>query len=404
MSILAECPICHRKQSNRNKVCPCGHDLIKAKRSKKVMYWINYRLPGGKQRREQVGYSVEEARDADGKRRGQKREHRIFDMLPESKMTFQELTDWYLDLKTVKKLASYDRTVFALKNFNAAFGTQIVGDIKFIDLENYQEKREEQGRAAATIDMEISIAKTMVTKAFDNDMVDGRVLKSFRKVKRKLKKGDNARKRILTFDEYLRLIRNAPQHLKTIIITAFHTGMRAGELRTLKWSYIDRENWFIRLPKSATKEKKKKIIPINAHVKKVLQEAPRALNHDFVFTYRGCPITHKNGLRKSFISACKKAKLTCGRDKENGFIFHDIRRTVKTNMLNAGVDKVHRDIILGHSLKGMDVHYMAPTEDALKGAMQKYTKWIDKNIADQKAQTLVDIWSTLGQQMTINNA
>jgi hypothetical protein len=34
----------------------------------------------------------------------QKRENRIFDMLPESKMTFQELTDWYLGLKTVMKL------------------------------------------------------------------------------------------------------------------------------------------------------------------------------------------------------------------------------------------------------------------------------------------------------------
>jgi hypothetical protein len=31
--------------------------------------------------------------------------------------------------------------------------------------------------------MEISIAKTMIIKAFDNDMVDGRVLKAFRSVK-----------------------------------------------------------------------------------------------------------------------------------------------------------------------------------------------------------------------------
>lgn len=34
-------------------------------------------------------------------------------------------------------------------------------------------------------------------------------------------------------------------------------------------------------------------------------------------------------------------------------------------MLNAGVDKVNRDLILGHSLKGMDVHFMAPDDDAL---------------------------------------
>ncbi len=48
------------------------------------------------------------------------------------------------------------------------------------------------------------------------------------------------------------------------------------------------------------------------------------------------------------------------RSKPEGIIFHDLRRTVKTNMLSAGVDKVYRDTILGHSLQGMDVHYMAP--------------------------------------------
>ena len=46
-------------------------------------------------------------------------------------------------------------------------------------------------------------------------------------------------------------------------------------------------------------------------------------------------------------------------------------------MLTAGVDKVHRDLILGHSLQGMDVHYMAPDEETLKEAMEKYTRWID---------------------------
>ena len=41
-------------------------------------------------------------------------------------------------------------------------------------------------------------------------------------------------------------------------------------------------------------------------------------------------------------------------------------------MLTAGVDKVHRDLILGHSLQGMDVHYMAPDDVTLKEAMEKY--------------------------------
>lgn len=386
MAILAECPFCRNKQSAKNKVCKCGNDLDKAKRSKKVIYWISFRIPIGqdeegkiiyKQRRESVGKSIEKARDADGKRRVQKRENRIFDMLPESNMTFQELTDWYLGLKTVKKLKSYTRIKQALNNFNQTFASMIVGNIKPVYLENYQEDREGRGRAPATIDMEISIAKTMIIKAFDNDMVDGRVLKAFRSVKRKLKKGDNARKRTLAFDEYIRLINKAPQHLRAAIIIAFNTGMRTGEIRLLKWSYVDRKNGYIRLPKEVTKENKPKNIPINHHVKAVLDSVPRALNHPFIITYRGSRIAHKDGLKNSFKTACKNAKILHGRKTENGIIFHDIRRTVKTNMLSAGVDKVHRDLILGHSLQGMDVHYMAPDDETLKKAMEKYTRWID---------------------------
>jgi len=76
-----------------------------------------------------------------------------------------------------------------------------------------------------------------------------------------------------------------------------------------------------------------------------------------------------------------------GRKTPNGITFHDMRRTVKTHMLYAGVDKVHRDLILGHSLKGMDVHYLAPSDESLKEAMDRYTRWLDEKIAE--AQNLL---------------
>ena len=380
MAVLAECPVCRKKQSVKNKLCKCGENLDKAKRSRKVRYWINFRYPGGKQRREPVGYSITEARDADGKRRSQKRENRIFDMLPESKMTFNDLTDWYLKLNSVKKLVTWDRKELALRNFNTVFGDMVAGDIKPLDLEDYQEKRKEEGLAPASIDFEVNCVKTIVIKAFDNDLVGGRVLKAFRKVKNKLRPGSNARKRIISIEEYLKLINESKSHFRDILVVAFNTGMRTGELRDLKWSYIDRKKMMIRLPEESTKERKAKNIPINHHVKYVLDSVPRALMHDFVFTYRGEPILHKQGFKLIMRRTCEKAKIPYGSKDIDGIIFHDIRRTVKTNMLRAGVDKVYRDLILGHSLKGMDVHYMAPSEDSLKEAMDKYTLWLDAQI------------------------
>ncbi len=53
MTILAECPRCRKKQGAKNRACVCGEDLVQAKKSKRIRYWIDYRVKG-KQRREPV--------------------------------------------------------------------------------------------------------------------------------------------------------------------------------------------------------------------------------------------------------------------------------------------------------------------------------------------------------------
>lgn len=178
----------------------------------------------------------------------------------------------------------------------------------------------------------------------------------------------------------------APIHLKPMIITAMNTGMRPSEIRTLKWSYID--NGFIVLPPEATKEGKKtkreKRIPINYHVKAVLDSQPHALHHDYVFTYRGNPLRGPQGNRRAFKTTCEAIDIPYGKSTPDGLIFADFRRTVKTYMVEAGVDKVYRDTILGHSLKGMDMHYIKPEDEALKTALDKYTDWLDGQIEAKK--------------------
>ena len=384
MSILAECPICHTKQSAKNKRCRCSEDLDKAKRSKRVKYWISFRMPDGKQVRESVGYSIQEARDADGKKKSLKRENRIWEMLPGSKMTFQELTNWYLELKKVKKLKSYKRVKGALSQFNAVFGTQKVNAIKLEQLENYQEERLEEGKSPATVDMEIAIAKTMITKGFYNDKVGPQVLKAFGNIERMLKRGNNSRDRLLSFEEYNKLLEHAPHHLRAILIVAFNTGMRKGEILNLKWSDINRKRGIIKLEPDGTKEKKPKKIPINHHVAEVLNSLSRAIHHDNVFTYRSRPIGAD--LRTALKNTCKAAGIKYGQNEPGGFRFHDIRTTVKTNMLRAGVDKAMRDTILGHSLEGMDVYYLKLTEEDLKEAMEKYTRWLDGQADQMRAE------------------
>jgi len=46
------------------------------------------------------------------------------------------------------------------------------------------------------------------------------------------------------------------------------------------------------------------------------------------------------------------------------------------------VDTTYRDLILGHSLQGRDVHYIQPGEEALKQAMAVYTAWRDGQLGN----------------------
>jgi integrase len=368
MSILAECPICRKKQSVKNKICGCGKDLDKAKKTQSVKYWISYYLPGGRKKRKVVGYSIEEARAAEGKKRGQKKEKRLFDILPESKMTFHDLAGWYLKLEKVISLASYSIIEGYLKKFNSQFGDMIVSTMQPEDLENLIQKRKKEGYADATIDHEIGAARTMVFKAFDNDKVGGDTIKKFRKIK-KLNKGNaNARSRIITPAEFAAMLKAAPQHLQHILMTAYHSGMRKSEILNLTWDKVDLKKRFIYLEAADTKDKEKRSIPISGELHATLKSIPRAIHDNHVFLYRGKPLTDlRTGIRK----ACKGAGIVYGRGEKDGFVMHDLRHTFNTNMRKAGVPESVIMKITGHSTRAMFDRYNTVDEGDLRQAIEQ---------------------------------
>jgi integrase len=381
MAILAECPTCHNKQSVKNKLCKCGEDLDKAKRSKRVRFWINYRLPGGQQRRESVGYSIEEARDADGKRRTQKRENTIFDIKPDTKTTFQELSNWFMELERVKALPSFRQIRIKLNKFNSELGNRIVSTIKPVDLENLQVKRRKEGLADATIDDEIGQARTVIKKGFENGMISGDTLRAFMAVKKLLKRNANARDRVLTKAEYDNLIQNSPKYLQDIIATGYYTGMRKGEILRLTWDKVDLKNRFIQLEAKDTKTGEPRVVPILGELHEILDVIPRAIHDNHVFRYQGEPV---KDIKRSLQTACDNAGITWGKTRE-GFIFHDLRHTFNTNMRKAGIGDLVAMAITGHATREMHDRYnridredIRQAADRLEGFFQNVDQIVDQ--------------------------
>jgi len=391
MAILAECPACHMKQKAKNKLCKCGQDLDKAKKAKKVRYWINFRMPDGSQCRQAVGsfegldpYSIEDARDAESKRKVQKRENRIFDIKAETKMTFSELTKWYLDLEKVKTLAYYPTLKICLDRVNEEFGTRIVSDIKPADLENYQARRKRQGKADQTIDQEIGAAKAMINKAFDNDLVGGETLKAFKRVRKMLKRNSNARKKILSPSQFNQLMEYLPLHTKWILATGFYTGMRSREILSLTWDKVSLKDRTIQLEAKDTKDREARLIPICEGLNEVLKGIPRAIHDDHVFLYRGNagkkPGRPVKNIRKSLSNACEKAKIPYGRFTKDGFIFHDLRHSFNTYMRKAGVQESVIMEITGHSSREMFDRYNTIDAEDRREAVNRFESFLKAGI------------------------
>lgn len=369
MAILAQCPVCKTRQSIRKKFCPkCGENLDKAKKAKRVTYWISYRLPSGKQKQEPVGISIDGARAADGKRKAQKKEGKLFDIREDATMTFQEFSDWYLNLSSVKKLKSSWRIEIALKHFNQVYGDLIVSKIKSTDLEDYQAKRKSEGKADHTVDHEIGAVKGMINKAFDNGMVSPETLGMFKKTKKLLKRNSNVRDRILEPEEYATLCAVAPLHQKNAIIIGYHTGMRRGEILNLTWKMVDMKKRLITIPREITKDDEERKVPISDPLYETLAKIPRALQDNHVLLFKSKPL---KALGRALQRACEKAGIPYGRETENGFTFHDLRHTFNTNMRKAGVAESVIMAITGHSTREMFDRYNTVDEKDTRNAVKK---------------------------------
>ena len=62
-----------------------------------------------------------------------------------------------------------------------------------------------------------------------------------------LERENNERDRVFSLDEFQALMNVAPAHLKPILLTAYYTGMRKGEILNLTWDRVDLKAGLLRL-------------------------------------------------------------------------------------------------------------------------------------------------------------
>lgn len=168
------------------------------------------------------------------------------------------------------------------------------------------------------------------------------------------------------------LIECSNERLKSIALFAINTGLRAGEIKKLKWNdifmksldsdmvfnnsvniqYLDYSKGGVFVRES--KNNSSRIVPMNDMVLKIIKELPR--KNDFVFEGKG--------FRGSFEDARIKAKLS-------DFVFHDLRHTFASYLVMNGVDIRTVQYLMGHKDIKMTARYSHLSQGHLQNAVDK---------------------------------
>jgi integrase len=148
--------------------------------------------------------------------------------------------------------------------------------------------------------------------------------------------------------------------LKPIVLIGIHTGLRRGEILSLRWKDIDFKEQRILI--ETTKNNERRVVPINDTLYGVLKSLPVHLGTDLVF-----PEISGLQLTVAFRRACKRAGI-------NDFRFHDLRHSFASYLTMGGVNLRTVQTLLGHKDLRMTMRYSHLSPEHLREAVQNLDK------------------------------
>lgn len=337
--------------------------------AKLTEYRKNAETGNGPKRREEERHRVEQERKVKAESERQRSA-----LAAQKNITVGELIDRY-DTFVKSKLKAYATTKSHLKRIREDLGPLPLRDLTLERLESWQGglafaprlPRSNRNKSAAalspaTVNRYLQTLKAMMTKACDWRLITERRLREIRKIKLTDERY-NRRKDFLSREEAERLINSAEQDIKPIIICALQTGMRKGEILSLKWPQVDLTHRVIHLPK--TKSGDPRSLPINDRLDTTLRGLVRSINDEHVFLNPETG-TRWHDLKRAFPRAVKKAKLG-----PRGIVFHHLRHTVASWLVMEGTPLLTVAAILGHADVQMVMRYAHLSKGHLDVAVSK---------------------------------
>jgi integrase len=299
------------------------------------------------------------------------------------KITFEEFGKRYMEHAKANK-RSWLRDEQMLGHLEKYFGSERqLTDITPAEIEGYKLHRKAKV-SGSTVNRELALLKRMFNLAITWDLYLD--LNPFRKVK--FFREFNTGLRVVSPEEEEKLVQNAAPFIQDVIRFALNTGLRIGEIFSLRWASVDWEKNILNI--FAPKTGKIREVPINSEARKVLEYWALGKRNEFVF-YN--PDTGKPfvDLKAGFALACRKAGIS-------GVTWHTLRHTFASRLVDRGADIVTVQQLLGHSTVTVTMRYTHTSLDSKRAAVEKLASCSDNLVTVRtKMQQSVPKVSQIGR-------
>jgi len=327
---------------------------------KKGENWhIDYYVQG-RRKREKIGPSKAQARTVLQKRKVEIAEGKFLDVRGRQKVKFEDMGKLFLENYSKPNKRSWRRDEEIVGHLVDFFKSKNLHEISPLDIEKYKRKRTDEV-CPATVNRELSGLRNIYNRAIEWEMAQKNPIKGV-----KFFREDEGRLRFLEKEEIKRLYAACTAYLRPIVALAVSTGMRKGEILSLKWLDVDFRRRIITILK--TKGQKRREIPVGLGISRLLLKQRKHPESPYIFCREdGRPI---GSFRKAFGRALGKAGI-------KDFTFHDLRHTFASHLVMRGVDLRTVQEIMGHSSFRTTLRYAHLAQSHKRKAMELFDSRMD---------------------------
>lgn len=303
-------------------------------------WWIQYYVPGQKKpiRESAKTEDYAQAQNELWKRLGQVGAGSFIGLEPE-RIKVDELLAMLVDDYELNSRSSLRQMKLRVENhLRPFFGQMRAATVGTRQISSYVAKRKKEKKANATINREIEHLRRAFALGFD-----AQPQLVLRPMKYKKLDEDNVREGLLEHAQYAVLRNGLPEPYKTLFVCGYHLGAREGELLKIHWSEVDFSRNEIVLLRYTTKGKTPRTLPIYGEMAEFLRMIKATRDQ----LYPACPwVFQRQGKKMVFDHQVWKNHV--GRLGAENLLFHDLRRTAITTMIEAGISEKEAMRISGH--------------------------------------------------------